>query len=271
MGNVPVKLDLFHAVQRVTNVVPKGTEFSKTFCKEFSLVFRQDGDLGDDRKLKTPEPPIISKNMNSFCECWKTVLASEVFDSLSGEIVKSRQHITNGCLSRIEQGAGTVGNETIHRSLNRSLLCGTSTVGPELAFAILMVLFHSLNTKRKGEKHFKNYRIVPDVPLTMEKLVYKRNANSNNTKLFNNSMNSDVPSDIAEAMLLDLHNDEMILMADDIKHLLSEAIANRIVHMSNQLYRVIVKISDTVKDKSANFFDLPVMQITTQNTSTSDN
>ena len=68
MGDVPVKLDLFHAVQRVTNVGPKGTEFSKAFCKEFSLVFRQDGDLGDDRMLKTPEPAIISKNMDSFCE-----------------------------------------------------------------------------------------------------------------------------------------------------------------------------------------------------------
>lgn len=68
MGDVPVKLDLFHAVQGVNNVVPKGTEFSKAFCKEFSLVFRQDGDLGDDRMLKTPEPAIISKNMDSFCE-----------------------------------------------------------------------------------------------------------------------------------------------------------------------------------------------------------
>ena len=84
-------------------------------------------------------------------------------------------------------------------------------------------------------------------------------------------MNSDVTSDIAEAMSLDVHNDEMILVVDDIKHLLSDAIANRIVQTSNQLYRVILKISNTVKDKSANFFYLPFMQITTQNTLTSDN
>ena len=271
MGDVPVKLDLFKAVQRVTNVVPKGTEFSKAFCKEFSLVFRQDGDLGDDRMLKTPEPAIISKNMDSFCERWKPVLSSQVFDSLSGEIVKLRRHITNGCLSGIEQGAGTAGNERVHRSLNRSLLCGSSIVGPELAFAILTVVFHSLNTKRKGEKHFKNYRVVPDVQLTRDKSVNKRNANSNNTKLFIHSMNSDVTSDIAEAMSLDVHNDEMILVVDDIKHLLSDAIANRIVQTSNQLYRVILKISNTVKDKSTNFFYLPFMQITTQNTLTGDN
>lgn len=74
MGEVPVKLDLFHAVQRVTNVVPKGTEFSKTFCKEFSLIFRQDGDLGESRKLKTPDPMIINRNMDYFSERWKTVL-----------------------------------------------------------------------------------------------------------------------------------------------------------------------------------------------------
>lgn len=78
MGDVPVKLDLFHVVQRVTNVIPKRNEFSKTFCKEFSLVFGQDGDLGDDRKLKTLEPPIIRKNLDTFCERWKTVLASEI-------------------------------------------------------------------------------------------------------------------------------------------------------------------------------------------------
>ena len=49
-----MKLDLLHTVQRVTNVMPKGTEFSKTFCKEVSLIIRQDGDLGESRKLKTP-------------------------------------------------------------------------------------------------------------------------------------------------------------------------------------------------------------------------
>ena len=71
MGDVPVKLNLFHAVQRVTNVIPKRNEFSKTFCKEFSLVFGQDGDLGDDRK--TPEPPMIRKNLDTFCERWSSL------------------------------------------------------------------------------------------------------------------------------------------------------------------------------------------------------
>ena len=114
-----MKLDLFHAVQRVTNVVPKGTEFSKTFCKEFSLIFRQDGDLGESRKLKTPNPMIIKRNMDSFCERWKTVLVTGDFESLSNEREKSE----------IEPGAGTAGNKRIHRCLNRSLLCGTSVVG----------------------------------------------------------------------------------------------------------------------------------------------
>ena len=267
MGDVPVKLDLFHAVQRITNVVPKRTEFSKTFCKEFSLVFRQDGDLGDDRKLKTPEPPIISKNLDTFCERWKTVLASDVFKSLSSEIENLRRHITNGCLSGIEPGAGTAGNERVHRSLNRSLLCGTSVIGPELAIAILTVLFHSLNTKRRKEKHFKNYRVVPDVPLNNVQSFHERRANRNDENASNNSINDDVTSDAADQP----DNDEMILMADDIKHLLSNVIAKRIVHTSNQLYRVLIKIGNTVKDKSANFFDLPFMQIITQNTLTSDN
>ena len=43
MGDVPVKLDLFHAIQRVTRVVPKGTEFSKTLQRIFLGVSTRRG------------------------------------------------------------------------------------------------------------------------------------------------------------------------------------------------------------------------------------
>lgn len=39
---VPVKLDVFHAMQDVTNTIPKGTDLSRQISKEFGLVFRAD-------------------------------------------------------------------------------------------------------------------------------------------------------------------------------------------------------------------------------------
>ena len=231
LGEVPVKLDLFHAVQRVTSVVPKGTEFSKTFFKEFSLIFRQDGDLGESRKLKTSDPMIINRNMDSFCERWKTVLVSGDFESLSNEIEILRRHISSGCLSEIEPDAGTAGNERIHRCLNRSLLCGTSVVGSELAIAILTTLFYSLNMKRKGEKHFKNYRVVPHVPLDVHQSERHETAKKDNENSLNDSTNKEVPAktaaEVVSSVTLDLENDDIIIMADDITHLLSDSIGKK--------------------------------------------
>ena len=271
MGEIPVKLDLFHAVQRVTNVVPKGTEFSKTICKEFSLVFRQDGDLGESRMLNTPEPAIINRNLDSFCERWQTVLASGEFEPLSNELEKLRRHINNDCLSQIVPGAGTAGNERIHRCLNRSLLCGTSIVGPELAIAILTTLIYILNMKRKGEKHFKNCRVVPCVPMDVDQSEKQKTANKDSEESLNDSVTAEMATEKDSSMSLDLEDNDMLIIADDIQHLLSDPIAKKLVHTSNQIYRVLDEITNSVNDKSANFFDLPFMQMITSNALTSDN
>ena len=47
-SDVTVKLDLFHAVQRITNTLPKKNLLTKERIK---LVFRKDGDSGDKRHL----------------------------------------------------------------------------------------------------------------------------------------------------------------------------------------------------------------------------
>ena len=52
------------------------------------------------------------------------------------EISKLKSHIAEGCLSKIDKGEGTERNEALHRLLNRSLLCGASILGPELALAL---------------------------------------------------------------------------------------------------------------------------------------
>ena len=49
--DVEVKLDLFHAVQRVMKTIPKGTELSKKFSKEFGMIFRA---REDSKSVKCP-------------------------------------------------------------------------------------------------------------------------------------------------------------------------------------------------------------------------
>ena len=157
----------------------------------------------------------------------------------------------------------------------RSLPCGTSVVGPELAIAILTTLFYSLNMKRKGEKHFKNYRVVPHVPLDVHQSERHETAKKDNENSLNDSTNKEVPAktaaEVVSSVTLDLENDDIIIMADDKTHLLSDSIGKKILHSSNQIYRVLEEITNSVQDKSANFFDIPFMQLITSNALASDN
>lgn len=59
-------------------------------------------------------------------------------------------HIRKGCLSNIPAGNGTNRNENLHKILNKSMLAGASRIGPELAHAILTILFYQYNMRLKG-------------------------------------------------------------------------------------------------------------------------
>ena len=45
-----IRLDLFHACMTIVQTIPKGSSFCTKFSNELSLIFRQDGDLGDEEK-----------------------------------------------------------------------------------------------------------------------------------------------------------------------------------------------------------------------------
>jgi len=163
--DVPIKLDIFHAVQRVTNSIPKGSELSKQISSEFGLIFRADGDLDEKRSLSTPEPSVIQSNLQIFSKRWENVLDRPELEKTRHEIGNLHSHISQGCLSGIQEGDGTEGNEALHRLLNRSLLCGASILGPELAIAILTVILYAYNCKRRGEKHNSNAKVTPVIPI----------------------------------------------------------------------------------------------------------
>ena len=60
-GNVVVKLDLFHAVQRITRRMSKKHPFYSQCTSDIKLLFRHPTDLGKNRKLITPKPMLTLK------------------------------------------------------------------------------------------------------------------------------------------------------------------------------------------------------------------
>ena len=150
---IPVKLDLFHAVQRVVREVPKRSTFSKEFSNEFGLVFRQNDDHGVRRTKPTPTSNVILKNIEQLICKWNNVKHDDGTAVLSktvlSEIDNLRRHITKGCLSDIEVGCGTSRDERLHREMNKIL--STKAVGAELAYVRLTELFMVENKKRSGE------------------------------------------------------------------------------------------------------------------------
>jgi hypothetical protein len=154
-----VKLDLFHACQRVIQTVDNNN-FKFQFGKEFGLIFRCDGDLDEERQQVTPTPEIITANLEQFLYRWQGMLNPKTIKAIDD----LRRHINSGCLSGILPGEGTEKNERFHRHLRRSLLVGANTISPELAVACLTVSIYVWNCRKKKQRHSKNQRVFPIVP-----------------------------------------------------------------------------------------------------------
>ena len=151
-----IKLDVFHAVKRVTSAIPKiNNKCRQDMINDFSLVFRCKDDLDRQRKAPTPSPEEIELNIKQFLLRWDREIHSSIFnDKVRDEIRNLREHIRKGCLSGIPPGHGTERNEGLHKLLNSSVLSSINTIGVELAFAILTVVFYRYNSKILHKKDF---------------------------------------------------------------------------------------------------------------------
>ena len=159
--HVPIKLDIFHAVQRIIKTLPKGTVESQKFAKEVGLLFRRDGDVGEERMFATPDTECIERNMEQLLFKWKGKLSVATVNAIES----LRHHVRKGCLSEIPPSAGTTLNERLHRHLKRSMLCGASSICPDLASPILALVLYVWSCRRRGlQKHVNNQRIVPIIP-----------------------------------------------------------------------------------------------------------
>ena len=119
-------------------------------CKDYSLVFRDQRDQAIERKLPTPAPEEILRNLNNFITKWVSYKNSSgarvISKSVEKELKNIECHVRKGCLSHIPPGCGTTRNERLHRELKKTTV--TNRIGVDLARTrVERTLFNS-NRKR---------------------------------------------------------------------------------------------------------------------------
>ena len=148
-----IKLDLFHAVQRIMKCISMKSEYRAEITKSLRAVFRQNNDGTKERKFQTPDKDDIERAFKSFEIRWADINdehGTEIFNNSSKRACCNLlRHIQKGCLSNIPPGIGTNRNERLHKFLNDSALA-IGRIGPELAKALLWVLLYKWNCLRSS-------------------------------------------------------------------------------------------------------------------------
>ena len=150
-NNVVVKLDLFHAVQRVSRAMSKQHTLYFPCVRDFTMTLRNSADKGKRRTMHTPDIDVIEHNIQQFLTIWSKTELNVITPKVARQIHLLQAHITHGCLSNIEPGGGTNYNEALHRFINPHFL-HAGRIGLPLAYALLTILFHVHNCK-KGKKN----------------------------------------------------------------------------------------------------------------------
>ena len=154
--NTTVKLDLFHAVQRVTRVMSKKHLLYHACVNDFKLLFREKADVGKKRTMTSPNTAQLLTNFDDFMTKWKNaehngnnILTQKVMEQIELLLI----HIRHGCLSNIETGGDTNYNEALHRYINPHFNHAVR-MGIQLAYAFLTFLFYKYNCKRCTSNSF---------------------------------------------------------------------------------------------------------------------
>ncbi len=170
----------------------------KKLASEFGLIFRQNGDTGEERTQKTPCSEDIECNLEMFLRKWENMLSEATIDSIR----KLRHHIHKGCCSDIPAGAGTQKNERLHKLLKKSLLGGASVISPELAIAVLSLVLYIWSLKRNpcAKKHAFNAKIIPVVPVELKQKHLLSRSNIQQDDITSKFKSSNIPSEVPIVM-----------------------------------------------------------------------
>ena len=101
--DLAVKLDIFHAFQRISSKISKRHPFYSRCLQDLRLMFRDPSDVGKTRAKETPDPNTLLKNADMFLKKWENVESDKGKPVLSEEAVKEvrkiQEHMRKGCLS----------------------------------------------------------------------------------------------------------------------------------------------------------------------------
>ena len=91
--DIAVKLDLFHACQRITRTLSRQNALFNDATKDFVQIFREDDDQGEACLKRTPNKEKIERNLNSFIERWSNIPNSPLTNATFTEIANLRLHV----------------------------------------------------------------------------------------------------------------------------------------------------------------------------------
>ena len=148
----PIKLDLFHAVQRFVKTLSKQNPYHRAVSRDYGLIFRDPKDLEERRTMPTPEPSLILHNLDQFLGKWKdfTHEGKQIITGKGEKALKNvKNHILKGCLSNIPVGCCTSAQERLHREMKKILT--SNRMGSELAYSKFSRFFFQSNAKKSGK------------------------------------------------------------------------------------------------------------------------
>ena len=154
-----IKLDLFHAVQRFVKTLKKKNSVHRDVASDFGKVFRQPHDLGDIRKMPTPNKDTLLANLQNFIKKWenhKYKGASVLHGDCLKAISRIRSHILKNCLSDIPVQCSTSVNERLHKEMKK--LLSKNRMGTQLAYAKFTRHFFKHNQLRGGRDSIHSLR-----------------------------------------------------------------------------------------------------------------
>lgn len=263
-GDCSIKLDLFHACQRVLKTLSFRQAHFRKFTKEFGLIFRVDGDDGANRLKCTPTAEKLEGNLNSFMERWSYVPDGPMNKNTFQEIEKLRIHIKKGCLSGIPPGFGTTRNEHLHSLLNRSLMVGTARMSVELAVAILSVLFFHYNSKKTSKSEENGKHVVPCMPVEGIRLSGKfREEASSKTfhpvKYYETTKAESRPDTAFESENEANEGEAFVLVSECVHHLCNKESAKAIINEALSRHKLLATINSQCSSRAFDAFDIPYL------------
>lgn len=144
------------------------------------------------------------------------------------------------------------------------MLCGATTIGPEIAIAIISLIFYAVNCKKCGTKHEQNSRIVPFVP------PFKVGVSSNDER--GTHFNSDSLQQVSLDNTWRAHSveeqsptdgkrlDEMVVI-EHMENMHNESVSTLLLKNMTKLHSILDNVNSDYNDRCFNGYDIPIMQL----------